>query len=118
MQGHAQKMWNISVLQTLTWLASIALCVVCMMRTIAFALTALGILIFSRTMLVAGSQALVAAVFPPRFIGSLLGVMWTVAGLVSFAVSGLVRLSPDPQYLWRVRANERPVGSVAERLFV
>ncbi|UJR09266.1 hypothetical protein I4U23_013511 [Adineta vaga] len=100
-RGYSQKMLNISVLQTLTWIASIALCIVCMFNSISAALTTLAILLFSRTMLVAGSQALIATVFPPQFIGSLLGVMWTIAGIISFATYGLVRLAKDPQYTWR-----------------
>ncbi len=59
-QGHTQKMLNISILQTLTWIASVALCIVCMFQSITAALTSLIILIFSRPMLVAGSQALIA----------------------------------------------------------
>ncbi|CAF0895429.1 unnamed protein product [Adineta ricciae] len=100
-RGTTQKMLNISVLQTLTWIASIALCIVCMFRSIAAALTTLGILLFSRTMLVAGSQALIAAVFPPRFIGSLLGIMWTTAGVISLTTYGLVRLATNPEHYWR-----------------
>ncbi len=53
-------MLNISILQTLTWIASVALCIVCMFQSITAALTSLIILIFSRPMLVAGSQALIA----------------------------------------------------------
>jgi hypothetical protein len=53
-------MLNISILQTLTWIASVALCIVCMFQSIGAALTSVVILIFSRPMLVAGSQALIA----------------------------------------------------------
>jgi len=55
-------MLNISILQTLTWIGSIALCIVCMFQSVAAAMTALIILIVSRTTLVAGSQALIATV--------------------------------------------------------
>ena len=40
--------------------------------------------------------------FPPQYIGSLLGVMWTLAGIISFATYGLVRLAKEPTDNWRV----------------
>ena len=55
-------MLNISILQTLNWLSSIALCIVCMFQSINAAIIALVILLFSRTILVAGSQAVIAKV--------------------------------------------------------
>jgi hypothetical protein len=55
-------MLNISILQTLTWIGSVALCIVCMFQSILAAALAIGILLFSRTILVAGSQALIATV--------------------------------------------------------
>jgi hypothetical protein len=55
-------MLNISILQTITWISSVALCIVCMFQSIGAAIAALVILIFSRPILVAGSQALIAAV--------------------------------------------------------
>ncbi|CAF4843454.1 unnamed protein product, partial [Rotaria sp. Silwood1] len=99
--GYKQKMFNISILQTLTWIGSVALCIVCMFQSIYAAIIALIILIFSRTMLVAGSQALIATVFPPQFIGSLLGIMWTTAGIISFATYALILLATDPRHIWR-----------------
>lgn len=41
--------------------------------------------------------------FPPQFIGTLLGVMWTTAGIIGFSTYGLVRLAADPNHAWRVR---------------
>ena len=60
--GHTQKMLNISILQTITWISSVALSIVCMFLSIRAAIAALVILLFSRPILVAGSQALIAAV--------------------------------------------------------
>lgn len=60
--GYTQKMLNISILQTLTWISSVALCIVCMFQTLTAAIVALIIFTFARPILVAGSQALVAAV--------------------------------------------------------
>jgi hypothetical protein len=40
--------------------------------------------------------------FPPQFIGTLLGIMWTAAGIVSFVTYGLTRLATNPTHAWRV----------------
>lgn len=58
-QGHLQRLLNLSILQTLTWIVTIILCIVCMFRTVAAAVTAIFIFIFSRTMLVSGCQAVI-----------------------------------------------------------
>ncbi|CAF1004096.1 unnamed protein product [Rotaria magnacalcarata] len=100
-RGYPQKMFNISILQTITWIGCVSLCVVCLQQSITAAQIALFILIISRVILVAGSQALIATVFPPQFIGSLLGVMWTTAGLISFAIYALLRLGNTGKDLWR-----------------
>lgn len=54
-----QRLLNLSILQTLTWIVTIVLCVVCMFQTVTAALTAIFIFIFSRTMLVSGCQAVI-----------------------------------------------------------
>lgn len=58
-QGHSQRLLNLSILQTLTWIATISLCIICMFRFIAVAIAAIFIFIFSRTMLVSGCQAVI-----------------------------------------------------------
>ena len=58
-QGHSQRLLNLSILQTFTWIATISLCIVCMFRSIAAAIAAIFIFIFSRTMLVSGCQAVI-----------------------------------------------------------
>ena len=40
--------------------------------------------------------------FPSQYIASLLGIMWTTAGIISFASYGLTRLATDPVSAWRV----------------
>ena len=55
-------MWNISVLQTVTWISAVALCIVCMFQSLNAAIAALVLILFSRPILVAGSQALIATV--------------------------------------------------------
>ncbi|CAF4738530.1 unnamed protein product [Rotaria sp. Silwood1] len=104
-RGYSQRILNISILQTISWLATIILCIVCMFRSIAAPIVAIVIFIFSRTMLVAGCQAVITRTFPPEYIGTLLGVMWTTAGIVSFVTYGLTRLATDPIYAWRNTAS-------------
>jgi hypothetical protein len=53
-------MLNLSILQTMTWIMTIMLCIVCMFRSIRAAIAAILIFLFSRTMLVAGCQAVIA----------------------------------------------------------
>jgi preprotein translocase subunit SecY len=55
-------MLNIFILQTVTWIGSVALCIVCMFPSILAVLIGLVILLITRTMLIAGSQALIATV--------------------------------------------------------
>ncbi|CAF3301702.1 unnamed protein product [Rotaria socialis] len=100
-RGYSQRLLNVSVLQTLTWLGSIALCIVCMFRTIAAPIVAICIFVFSRTMLVTGCQSVITTMFPPQYIGTLLGVMWTVVAFISFATYGLTRLATSPLHVWR-----------------
>ncbi|CAF0810788.1 unnamed protein product [Adineta ricciae] len=100
-QGYVRKIFNISIVQTTTWLASIVLCIICMLRSTTAALVAILVFVFSRTMLVTGCQAVIAISFPPQFIGTLLGVMWTTAGIVSFVTYGLTRLATNPEHAWR-----------------
>jgi hypothetical protein len=59
-QGYSQKMLNLSIIQTITWLMTLILCIVCMFRSIGAAIAAIVIFIFSRTMLVTGCQAVIA----------------------------------------------------------
>lgn len=40
--------------------------------------------------------------FPGQYIGSLIGAVWTTAGVISFALYGLTRLASHPTQAWRV----------------
>ena len=57
--GYTQRMFNFSILQLFTWLTTIILCIVCMFQSIVAATAALCIFVLSRTMLVAGCQAMI-----------------------------------------------------------
>lgn len=59
-RGYSQRILNISIVQTTTWVAAIVLCLVCMLRTLTAAVVAILIFVFSRTMLVTGCQAVIA----------------------------------------------------------
>lgn len=100
-RSYSQRILNLSIIQTLTWLLTIILCIICMFRSINAALAAIYIFLFSRTTLVTGCQAVITTLFPPQFIGTLLGITWTTAGIISFGTYGLTRLATDPTYAWR-----------------
>ena len=71
---------------------------------------------FARSTIIAGSQAVVATLyvsnifcrlmvlfsFPSEYIGTLTGVMWTVAGVITFIQYALVKLTTDVSKSWRV----------------
>lgn len=83
---------------------------------------ALVINCFARATIVAGSQAVVATLFvsnldsfsdentgiassfPSEYIGTLTGLMWTIAGLITFIQYGLVKLTYETAQSWRVRS--------------
>lgn len=44
--------------------------------------------------------------FPLRYVSTLLGIMWTIAGMVSFVCYGLTRFAVDPINAWRVGEME------------
>ncbi|CAF0961128.1 unnamed protein product [Didymodactylos carnosus] len=100
-RGHRQKILNVSIMQTISWLLNILLCVVCMFNIFEAAIAALVINCFSRVFLVGGSQACITRVFSPKYIGTLLGIMWTTAGIISFVISGLAKLAVNIQHAWR-----------------
>jgi hypothetical protein len=61
--GYAQKIFNVSILQTLTWIIHVFLCIVCMFHSIIAALMGLASLALSRAMIIPGSQAVVATLY-------------------------------------------------------
>ena len=43
--------------------------------------------------------------FPSEYLGTLVGVMWTVAGVVIFMQYGLIKLTEDVPKSWRVSSS-------------
>mgnify|MGYP006973168200 FL=1 len=58
-RGYSQRMLNLSIIQTVTWLITLLLCVVCMLQSIGAAITAICIFLISRTTLITGCQAVI-----------------------------------------------------------
>ncbi|CAF1537077.1 unnamed protein product, partial [Rotaria sordida] len=55
-----QKLLNISIIQTISWLINIVACIVCMFAQKSMIIPALVINCFARATIVGGSQAVVA----------------------------------------------------------
>ena len=58
--GRKQKLLNISIAQTISWVLNIVSCILCMFVTKTVIIPALVINCFARATIVAGSQAVVA----------------------------------------------------------
>ncbi|CAF1222983.1 unnamed protein product [Rotaria sordida] len=96
-----QKLLNISIMQTISWLINIVACIVCMFAQKSMIIPALVINCFARATIVGGSQAVVATFFPSEYIGTLTGVMWTLVGVIATVQYGLVQLTDDISRSWR-----------------
>ncbi|CAF3896288.1 unnamed protein product [Rotaria magnacalcarata] len=95
------KLFNISLMQTISWLLNIVTCVVCMFPQTSMIIPALVMNCIGRATIVGGSQAVVATFFPSEYIGTLTGVMWTVVGVIATIQYGLVQLTDDVARSWR-----------------
>ncbi|UJR12570.1 hypothetical protein I4U23_016746 [Adineta vaga] len=96
-----QKLFNISLMQTVSWLINIVACFVCMFAQKKMIIPALVINCIARATIVSGSQAVVATFFPSEYIGTLTGVMWTAVGVITTIQYGLVQLTNDIPRSWR-----------------
>ncbi|CAF0855764.1 unnamed protein product [Didymodactylos carnosus] len=76
-RSHKQKLLNISLMQTISWILSIILCIICLFVNIRFVIPALVLRCLARATIVSGGQAVIATFFPSEHIGTLSGVMWT-----------------------------------------
>ncbi|CAF1279841.1 unnamed protein product [Adineta ricciae] len=103
MKNRKQQLLNILIVQTISWISNVALCIICMFVTLNVIIPALVINCIARSTIVAGSQAVVATFFPSEYIGRLTGIMWTVGGAVTFIQYALVLLTDDISKSWRVR---------------
>ncbi|CAF0883502.1 unnamed protein product [Rotaria sordida] len=95
------KLFNISLMQTIAWLLNIVACIVCMFVRTSVIIPALVINCIGRATIVGGSQAVVATFFPSEYIGTLTGVMWTLVGVIATIQYGLVQLTDDIARSWR-----------------
>ncbi|CAF3816856.1 unnamed protein product [Rotaria sp. Silwood1] len=97
-----QKLFNISLMQTISWLLNIIACIICMFVRKSMIIPALVINCIARATISGGSQAVVATFFPTEYIGTLTGVMWTSVGVIATVQYGLVQLTNDITGSWRV----------------
>ncbi|CAF4879137.1 unnamed protein product [Rotaria sp. Silwood1] len=96
-----QKLFNISLMQTISWLLNIIACIICMFVRKSMIIPALVINCIARATISGGSQAVVATFFPTEYIGTLTGVMWTSVGVIATVQYGLVQLTNDITGSWR-----------------
>ncbi|CAF1583015.1 unnamed protein product [Rotaria sp. Silwood1] len=99
--GKKQKLFNISLMQTISWLLNIIACIICMFVRKSMIIPALVINCIARATISGGSQAVVATFFPTEYIGTLTGVMWTSVGVIATVQYGLVQLTNDITGSWR-----------------
>ncbi|CAF0951989.1 unnamed protein product [Adineta ricciae] len=100
-QSPKQKLLNAAIVQTLAWILNILLCIICMFVNSAVIVPALVFNYIARSVIVAGSQAVISTFFPSEYIGRLTGIMWTVAGAITCIQYGLVHLTADILRSWR-----------------
>ncbi|CAF1117414.1 unnamed protein product [Adineta steineri] len=96
-----QKLFNISLMQTISWIINVLACIVCMFPKKSMIIPALVINCIARATIVSGSQAVVATFFPSEYIGTLTGVMWMFVGVIATLQYGLVQLTNDISLSWR-----------------
>ncbi|CAF3952082.1 unnamed protein product [Rotaria sordida] len=92
-KGKKQKLFNLSLMQTVSWLINIVACIVCMFAQTNMIISALVINYFARATIVDGSQAVVVTFFQSEYIGTLTDVMWTLVGAIATVQYALVKLT-------------------------
>ncbi|CAF4769593.1 unnamed protein product [Rotaria sp. Silwood1] len=96
-----QKLLNISLVQTTSWLLNIALCIIPMFLSPNIIIPILIINCLSRATIVAACQAVISTFFPSTYIGRLTGIMWTIVGIITFIQFALVKLTNPIEEAWR-----------------
>ncbi|CAF1684867.1 unnamed protein product, partial [Adineta ricciae] len=100
-RSKARQWLNISISQTITWIVSIISCILCMFVTTNVIIVALIFNGIAHATIEAGNIAIIASCFPSEYLGTLIGVMWTVAGLIILIQYGLSELTYDIPMSWR-----------------
>ncbi|CAF1326308.1 unnamed protein product [Adineta ricciae] len=100
-RSKARQWLNISISQTITWLVSIISCILCMFVTTNIIIVALIFNGIAHATIEAGNIAIIASCFPSEYLGTLTGVMWTVAGLITLIQYALNELTYDIPMSWR-----------------
>ncbi|UJR13126.1 hypothetical protein I4U23_000150 [Adineta vaga] len=100
-QNQKQKLLNAAIIQTLAWILNIIICIICMFVKSSVIIPALIFNYIGRSVIVAGSQAVISTFFPSEYIGRLTGIMWTSAGVITCIQYGLVNLTIDVPQSWR-----------------
>ncbi|CAF3064419.1 unnamed protein product, partial [Rotaria sp. Silwood2] len=100
-KSRKQKLLNISLVETTSWLLNITLCIILMFLSPNIIIPILIINCLSRATIIAACQAVISTFFPSAYIGRLTGIMWTIVGIVTFVQFALVKLTNPIEEAWR-----------------
>ncbi|CAF2361322.1 unnamed protein product [Rotaria sp. Silwood2] len=103
-RSNKQRLFNIALMQTITWCTSVAVCIVRMFNTTGCVIAVIILNCTARSLIVGGSQAVIASFFPSEYIGTLTGVLWTSAAIFSSIQYGLLPLVEAVDKSWRAWA--------------
>ncbi|CAF0837946.1 unnamed protein product [Rotaria sordida] len=99
-----QRIFNIALMQTITWFMAVAVCIVRMFYTKGCIIAAIVLNCIERSLIAGGCQAVVASFFPTEYLGTLTGVLWTTAAIFSSIQYGLLPLTEAVEKSWRAWA--------------
>ncbi|CAF2755904.1 unnamed protein product [Rotaria sp. Silwood2] len=97
-----QRIFNIALMQTITWFMAVAVCIIRMFNTEGCVIAAIILNSIERALIAGGCQAVVASFFPTEYLGTLTGVLWTSAAIISSIQYGLLPLTEAVEKSWRV----------------
>ncbi|CAF1363219.1 unnamed protein product [Adineta steineri] len=96
-----QKLLNIFLVETISWLLNIILCIICIFASSKFLILILILNCLSRSTIVAACQSVISTFFPSKYIGRLTGIMWSFVGAFTFIQFALLKLTDDINKAWR-----------------
>ncbi|CAF1294440.1 unnamed protein product, partial [Adineta steineri] len=96
-----QKLLNIFLVETISWLLNIVLCIICIFASSKFLILILILNCLSRSTIVAACQSVISTFFPSKYIGRLTGIMWSFVGAFTFIQFALLKLTDDINKAWK-----------------
>ncbi|CAF1581494.1 unnamed protein product [Adineta ricciae] len=101
-RSQKQKLLNISIVETISWLLNVILCLITMFpSTPNIVIPILVLNCFCRSTVVAGCQSVISTFFPSQYIGRLTGIMWSFVGGFTFIQLLLIKLVDEINQSWK-----------------